>query len=446
MSACKPRKENVANQRIVDQFLYGKSIPAGYLLNVLPSYWDNQPNGVRFDTDKDELNLKINNVKYIFKVVKKLGQGALGSVYLYYDDVNQVSLAIKYTFDRDEELISNALLKSGCDVLRVRGLGLLNSRYLYIMEQAEGDLISLFNNLKKPVSKNFVLNIAEQVRRQILCIGRLHSSFLYADVKLQNVLYKCDDPANLNGIRVFLGDLGSAVPNSYENGNPIYPTTYLPLPNKLLVRNNNKKDKLDWISWQLGALLLQMSKYLYINPDQVLKLTNLSNSIYWGNIVDLKPSEFPKIVGPIQSALKNTYGAGFEDYFSLKSRADPNKPIINTNPVFTDFQIQGQPQSPPQFQRPRPPQPQPQFQRPRPPQPQPQFQRPRPPQPQAQRPRPPQPQAQRPRPSPRLTKKQLKSLTVAELKETAKKLGCYGYSGLRKNELVNFVDKCMKRK
>ena len=67
------------------------------------------------------------------------------------------------------------------------------------MEQAEGDLLSLMLKLKMPVSINFILNVVEQVRRQILCIGKLHPSFMYADVKLENILYRLDDEI-VNGV------------------------------------------------------------------------------------------------------------------------------------------------------------------------------------------------------------------------------------------------------
>ena len=43
-----------------------------------------------------------------------------------------------------------------------------------------------------------------------------------------------------------------------------------------------------------------------------------------------------------------------------------------------------------------------------------------------------------------LSKKQLESLTVVQLKQTAKKIGCSGYSNINKKELVNLVFKCMK--
>ena len=95
MSACKTRKENFDNQRIVDEFLFGNSIQPGYLLDLLPSVDKNFTNGVSVSTN-GELILKINNILYKFLPVKTLGEGSNGKVMLYYDNYNQVSLAIKH--------------------------------------------------------------------------------------------------------------------------------------------------------------------------------------------------------------------------------------------------------------------------------------------------------------------------------------------------------------
>ena len=461
LTACRTRKENVDNQRIVDEFLFGKSIQVGYLIDVLPSADTNLPYGVSYKTNTKELILKIKNKLYKFQVVKNIGEGAFGSVWLYYDNNNQVSLAIKETKDEKELIISNALLKSSCDVLKVRGL----KKHIYIMEQAEGDMYSFMKKLKKPVSIKFIFNIVEQVRRQILCIGNLHPSFMYSDVKLKNILYKCHNPNNLNDIRVFLGDLASAIPR-YHNGMPIYDTTYLPLPqNNFTIRNN--QEKLNWISWQIGALLLESSIFLFKDIDKIIFIDKLIHKMHWSNIIKLQPSQIYSLIEELKNTIDSTYGNGFSGYFSISSRTDPNIPLIKTNLVFTDFEIlsfekpppqpqaQYRPPPPPQPQYRPPPPPQPQYRPPPPPQPQyrpppqPQY---RPPQPQYRPPPQPQPQYRPPpppqyRPPPpqfnKLSKKQLESLTVVQLKEQAKKLRCSGYSNLRKKELVNLVFKCM---
>jgi hypothetical protein len=92
------------------------------------------------------------------------------------------------------------------------------------MELAEGDLHHFFENNEIYVASNPIifLQMLESIRRQLLCL--LNLGYVYTDIKLGNILYKCDDPNNLNGVRFMLGDLGSAVLD--KNGQSVF--TYLP--------------------------------------------------------------------------------------------------------------------------------------------------------------------------------------------------------------------------
>lgn len=205
---CKQRTENVANQKIVDDFLFGNKSKVGCLDKKDFSY----------NSIKKQITLKIKGVNYDFKLEKKLGSGSYGTVSKYRDSVHNVFLAIKEAKNNEEDEISNALQNSDCNVLRSRCLGKAGSKYLYIMELAEGDLLNLVHNIQKPTSVQFVFNIVEQIRRQMLCIYELKPKhyYLYADVKLLNILYKCDDPNDLNNYKSIFGRLGECYPSSYK--------------------------------------------------------------------------------------------------------------------------------------------------------------------------------------------------------------------------------------
>ena len=408
MSVCKPRIQNLSLQRIVDNFLFGKD-QKGYLSREYFTF--NQP--------KKQLTLKIGNVKFNFQFEKELGSGTYGTVSSYRDPINNVYIAIKESSD-DEDKITHALLNSNCNVLKSRSLGKLGKgkkNLIYIMEKAEGDLLNLAYVVQKPTGIPFILNIVEQVRRQMICIYELSPNFLfmYTDIKLLNILYKCDDPSNLNSYRVFLGDLGSAIPTKLNSNTYSFVSTYPPLPRRDLVGIKDQNEQFDFMSWQIGVLLLLMRVFLATSRSKIGEEISFVENYFYHRNLPSNPSfleQYKRILRDTYDSYRTQYqiakGFSFANYIDMNNRNSPYDKITEISDDSGYFTPLSSPS----------PQPQPQ----------------------------PQPQAPYPTNTKRsATKAQLKLLTVVELKQRAKTLGCKGYYALKKDELIDFVLKCNKK-
>jgi ubiquitin C-terminal hydrolase/serine/threonine protein kinase len=286
MNICEKRTEDVVNQRIVEDFIFGKNF---------------NPNAVSFL--KKEIRFSINGTNYDFVVDKTIGAGSFGTVDKVIDKKHKVSLAIKYTNANDEKNISDALSKANCNVLQMRYIGKKDLKYVYIMELADGDLNSWLERKKKKklkISINKILEIADGIRRQMGCIFFYDNNYVYSDIKLDNILFKCDNPNQLNKERFILGDLGSAVPTGNK-----YPTTFpaWDLRFDRTLKNNNHK--MASLSWQLGILLL-----LFYNSYDI------KDKLYWKNIGKQSESSILEIA----KILDKHYGHGFGRYLD----PDPN--------------------------------------------------------------------------------------------------------------------------
>jgi serine/threonine protein kinase len=158
------------------------------------------------------------------------------------------------------------------------------------MEIADGTLLDLFHNrlpILLPlfrddinVRRETVLETAEIIRNQIICLRNINNNYIYTDLKPQNILFKCRDQADLNATSVMLGDLGSAVPSGHP---PEYISTYVapeykmsPSPGRFHLINDNAK--YSYLSWQVGMLIL-----FFFLPD-VASQYNYSR-FYWGNVM-----------------------------------------------------------------------------------------------------------------------------------------------------------------
>ena len=408
MSVCKPRKQNLAMQKIVDDFLFG----IGKKLNVNFTF-----------ISKKQLVLKIGSINFNFKFEKTLGSGTYGTVSSYRDPINNVYIAIKESED-DEDEISNALLNSNCNTLRSRSLGKIGKgrkNRIYAMELAEGDLLRLAYDVKKPTSVQFIFNIVEQIRRQMICIYELTPKlyFMYADMKLINVLYKCDNPDDLNSYRVFIGDLGGAVPTPISNNTYSYITTYPPLPMRSLVTIKNKKEHLDFMAWQIGVLLLLMRIFLFSSKTKMIEEMAFIDNYFYHRNLPSNPSfleKFKKILrdtyDPYRSEYQIAKGFSYANYLNMNNR---NSPYDKITEIFSS-QSSGLSSSHTYFDAQSEPEPEPETET---------------------------PQVQPPQQS---IEKRVKLLKVSELKSLAKELGCSGYSTLLRNELEKFVINCFNKK
>jgi serine/threonine protein kinase len=331
---CNPRNENRVNQKRLEDYIFGKDFNIRDI-DLL------QNNNINVHIQQKGFPSVSNCFFFSFTEHIFLKEGSLGDVYKVTDQNKQVSLALKATKENDEEVISNALLLSGCNVLKMRFIGRSkrNQDFLYLMELAEGDLKKFCKNHKSLITKqpDILLTIIESIREQMVCILNLKKGYVYTDMKLDNILYKCDDPANLSGVRFMLGDLGSAVSKkSVSSGNFIYIATYPPL---FVTRDDVRgffkletpEEKKKATSWGLGVLSLLL--YSQLNITEV---SNLNNDIEYYltscNQRKLNTSILTRFSDHLRNFGELTgQGTLFMDYFSKIRNID--SPILVKEPA-----------------------------------------------------------------------------------------------------------------
>lgn len=222
-----------------------------------------------------------------FHVERTIANGANGTVYKLRSDCPRLNLAIKFTRNLDDDQISRDLEayplpagRRGCDLLKVKPTGrLLNlpgprppaQIHSFFMQCANGTLGRFwerFFNRYQVRGHNYIrehiLVFCEHIRTQMLCLLDMPgNNYVYADLKLDNILYLCNDPANLNRGVLMIGDLGGAVGDAFGN----YVATYPPAEYVLDLNGNSNgaagnlnlptlADKEQTLAWLMGILLL----------------------------------------------------------------------------------------------------------------------------------------------------------------------------------------------
>ena len=302
-TVCNFRDENRQAQEAFDEYLFHNYTPADLSQNML------FPNV-----------LTINGIDFTF-VVNVLGEGGYGKVFKLESPGHHLNLAIKFGRNNDEDVISQALNDeiTECNCLRVRPVGKqiynpIDNRFEnngYFMELAEGTLDQYLIKIKHidPLMDTDILyctenikRIIENIRRQMVCIYAMDpphkNEYVYTDLKLANVLYKCRDTSDLNQTSFILGDLGSAVPDSGS-----YIATYPPYEHRFsggFFALNTKNEKESAMSWELGVLLLachhsntvrftqlQYNNIQHITVPEINYLKNQLEALYGPDIANL---------------------------------------------------------------------------------------------------------------------------------------------------------------
>jgi|688.fasta_scaffold14203_6 serine/threonine protein kinase len=247
-SLCEETKENLINQEILDRYLY-LHYNIDFVENVI--------------TEDGKSIININTPSKIFSLQfkKEIGQGSFGKVYELEDKENEVKLAVKFASDDRETQIAEVLNLSDCKTLKVKAIGkpIINplnenrvEEFGYFMELADGTLTQyIYRKIrtKNGFLSDEIINIAEIIRKQMVCIYRLDDHYVYTDIKMENILYKCQGGQDI----FMLGDIGSAIPN--DRGN--YISTFPPIDIKRgAFRLDTNEEKESTMAWQLGILIL----------------------------------------------------------------------------------------------------------------------------------------------------------------------------------------------
>jgi serine/threonine protein kinase len=210
-------------------------------------------------------NFFVNDELFIFQ--RRIAFGAYGSVCEYKNEKNEY-IIIKLSKNDDEEdlkqdiVILNYMKHNNiCDNIYVKSY--IVSKSAIIMDYMDDNLEKCVN---LPINQKIL--IFEEVVKHIYCLEK--ANLYYTDIKLQNILYKCNNDGSIN---IILGDIGSIV-----NGNVLKLkyggiATYPPPEfNDGLVRlNRNINFRITFnrsIVWSLGITFLVLFginklKYFY---------------------------------------------------------------------------------------------------------------------------------------------------------------------------------------
>ena len=259
---------------------------------------------------------------------KPLGEGGYGVVYLLKGKTasrKEIKITIKTMINNDEKYISSDLMKSKCEILRVKVFGDMfvkasskTANFNAFMEPASDSLYNYKPTNK--LTKEQILDIGQQILEQLRCLHKLTPTkitplvkkYLYTDLKPANVLYFDCGKENEKRLKVQLGDLGSAVSTPGSDNKNGFISTYPAFEHR---RNKGHfridLDDLDVCSqvtsYQLGMLLFLLMKdtshegFLFSDerPDQdseqVKELNSRLDSLLPGlsNLVHYTPGKRP---------------------------------------------------------------------------------------------------------------------------------------------------------
>ena len=272
------------------------------------------------------IKLSINaNPEYIFTSTL-IGKGSFGQIYKLYNKDFKVEFGLKIETFPTEKDISKFLYNKSCNLLKVKYIGENFDSYpsypsyplghFYLMELADGDLVSLADNFRKCNKKNkydlkksttFFRDVAEEIRKQMVCLLKESNyKYVYVDIKLENILYKCIKGENK--VKIFLGDLGSAVPNDPTFSDYTYSYKPAEYENKKFILDTNDK-KEQTLSWMIGVILLSFIDINYVNNN-------------------LPPTEsriqYETIKKNVYGMLSENYGKQFASYLDSDPTKRPN--------------------------------------------------------------------------------------------------------------------------
>ena len=213
--------------------------------------------------------------------VKDLGAGAYGIVYLLTGKSksgDEIKITIKNMINNDEKYIGRDLMKSDCEILRVKVFGDKDiegsnsvANFNAFMEPAHDSLYNYKPTNK--LTKEQILDIGQQILEQLRCLHKLTPTkitplvkkYLYTDLKPANVLYFDCGNENEKRLKVQLGDLGSAVSTPGSDNKNGFISTYPAFEH----RSNKGHFRIDLddldvcsqvTSYQLGMLLFLLMK------------------------------------------------------------------------------------------------------------------------------------------------------------------------------------------
>ena len=254
--------------------------------------------------EKKSSNIMIGN--FILKQKKQLGAGSYSKVLEYYDEQNGVKVAFKIENAKfpSEKEISETIQHCGAIKEVYFKSDWEKNHHFYFMNVAHGgtldDLKKRITNWDEGRRKKLIKSIVEKIRKQVVCL--YNNGYVYTDFKLPNILVDCDG----SGLQIYLGDLGSAIPNETNEYVATYPPPDVNLNAPGIFPLKTEEEKQGVISWGLGILLY------FLMPSS----TNSSNHFFFNNYNVQKHPESIR-------EMNDYYGGNFGNYLSDKAENRP---------------------------------------------------------------------------------------------------------------------------
>lgn len=206
----------------------------------------------------------INGKIFLAKTV--IGQGSSGMIVLYINEEpgnrTKYGIVIKYGRIGDDAKILNYIKSRNiCPTAYVNSLFHTfqhnNERHGFIiMEYMDGTLEDYLRN-NRNMSYDVIKKIFADLAAQFYCFSRY--GLMYTDIKLPNILYKCNKNDKDNFIDFTLGDLGGITNTNVNNeGVATFPPPERCVENSCGVfLNPDEKD----VVWSLGILIMTIIGY-----------------------------------------------------------------------------------------------------------------------------------------------------------------------------------------
>lgn len=231
-----------------------------------------------------EENIVNETAKHIkFEFYKIINQGSYGVVCLYKNSINEAFVIKKGKIDSDINII-NYLKK-----LNICLFSYVNSKYIsnfLIMEYMDGNLRDIVSKTKFNINLSFeqIIDIISILIYDFICLTQ--NKLIYTDIKLENILYRCN---NDNTFSVILADIGSIINMNLDNKDSALAT--YPPANRIIKSDDNIKNGIFYnpnekdVVWGVGIIILDLMKinvfkYKYDKTEKYYqKLNNLQKDI-----------------------------------------------------------------------------------------------------------------------------------------------------------------------
>jgi Protein kinase domain len=203
--------------------------------------------------------LIINNNIRLSAKEESLGEGAYGLVIGYTNNDNY-GVSVKYgQISEDIEVLEYIKYKNICERSYVKSYVKKNNDKVgdyIVMEYMDGNLNTYF---KENFQIDNFFNIIKKIVNHLICF--VEKGLYYTDLKLRNILYRCDNENNI--IEILLGDLGSfGIVDKENNKIKGSVATYISY-NRLKDKDNEKSNLIqnpteEDIVWSFGIMILEI--------------------------------------------------------------------------------------------------------------------------------------------------------------------------------------------